>query len=402
MPNERIATRSQLPRLHYSKYNNKSYESRRVHVSQGRRHLSEVDTNQYYHGQLFTVSCEAEDDVFSSDNGSKNDYRKTCELKVHPKIQLPRRVSVRPLADAEKRYLPDNVVNIDLDVDVYEYCIDVVKYLYEIENFSVIPVDYLEDGSVSESMRSILVDWMIQVQHHLLLSQETLYLAVGILDNVLHRRDVDPNNLQLVGITSLLIASKLEEYYPAEIKKLLHLTEDSYDRFHVLQMERTMLAVMEFQVYLPSPQVFLLRFVRAALRSNDPVFLKTCQYMMDSHLHLASHASLVPSLIAASSVGATLLLYEVHSTVKHPEVFTLADVWTPTLVHYTGYKIGALKVVMCEMISHALAACLDSSRFKGAWIKYKSLSQHQRLVLAGHLTCRVLQMGIKIVQCETT
>ena len=97
-------------------------------------------------------------------------------------------------------------------------------------------------------MRSILVDWMIQVQHHLLLSQETLYLAVGILDNVLHRRDVDPDNLQLVGITSLLIASKLEEYYPADIKKLLHLTENSYNRFQVLQMERTILGVMEFQV----------------------------------------------------------------------------------------------------------------------------------------------------------
>ena len=149
--------------------------------------------------------------------------------------------------------------------------------------------------------------------------------------------------------------------------------------------------------------------MRAALRSNDPVFLKTCQYMMDSHLHLASHASLVPSLVAAASVGATLLLYEVHSmlyevhsTVNHPKVFTLADVWTPTLVHYTGYKIGALKVVMFEMISHAMAACLESTKFMGAWVKYKSLSQHQRLVLASHLNFRVLEMGIKIVQNETT
>ena len=99
-------------------------------------------------------------------------------------------MSVRQLADNEKRSLPDNIVNIDLDVDdVYEYCNEVVKYLYDIENFTVIPVNYLEDGSVSDNMRSILVDWMIQVQHHLLLSQETLYLAVGILDNVLHRRD---------------------------------------------------------------------------------------------------------------------------------------------------------------------------------------------------------------------
>ena len=148
--------------------------------------------------------------------------------------------------------------------------------------------------------------------------------------------------------------------------------------------------------------MFLLRFVRAALRSGDPVFLKTCQYMMDSHLHLASHASLLPSLIAASSVGATLLLYEVHSAAKYPKVITLEGVWTPTLIHYTGYKIGALKVVISEMIGHALAVCLDSTKFMGALIKYKSLSQHQRLVLAGHLNFRVLEMGIKLVQNETT
>ena len=109
MPNERIATRSQLPRLHDSKYKYKSYESRRVHVSQGRRHLSEVDTNQFPHVQRVSVSCEDEDnDVFSSNNGSK----------VHPKVQLSRQMSVRPLVNAEKRYLPDNIVNIDLDVDV--------------------------------------------------------------------------------------------------------------------------------------------------------------------------------------------------------------------------------------------------------------------------------------------
>ena len=87
---------------------------------------------------------------------------------------------------------------------------------------------------------------------------------------------------------------------------------------------------------------------------------------------------------------------------NYPKVFTLEDVWTSTLVHYTGYKVGALKVVIFEMVSHALAASLESSKFMGALIKYKSLSQHQRLVLAGHLNSRVLEMAIKMVQNETT
>ena len=48
--------------------------------------------------------------------------------------------------------------------------------------------------------------------------QETLYHAVGMIDGTLAVRDVDNAHLQLVAITSLLIAAKLEEYHPPSIK----------------------------------------------------------------------------------------------------------------------------------------------------------------------------------------
>merc|ERR1712029_589016 len=115
------------------------------------------------------------------------------------------------------------------------------------EQIFTIPTDYLDNGPINKNMRMILVDWLIQVQHHLRVSQESLYLSVSILDYVLHKRDVDPDRLQLVGITSLLIATKIEEYYPAEINKLLHLTENSYTRKDVLVMERVVFQVLKFQ-----------------------------------------------------------------------------------------------------------------------------------------------------------
>ena len=96
-------------------------------------------------------------------------------------------------------------------------------------------------------------------------SQECLYLTIAMVDYVLDKRDVDPDKLQLVGATSLWIASKAEEYYPAELSKLIYLTKDSYKPRHVLQMEEIMLRILDFNVYFPDPMVFLLRFVRAAL-----------------------------------------------------------------------------------------------------------------------------------------
>ena len=94
----------------------------------------------------------------------------------------------------------------------------------------------------------MLVDWLTQVQHHLKLSEETLYRTVIILDTVLWQRSVEPNILQLVGITALLLASKLEEYYPVELPKLIHLTENSYRKKEVIEMEKTILMVLEFKV----------------------------------------------------------------------------------------------------------------------------------------------------------
>ena len=86
------------------------------------------------------------------------------------------------------------------------------------------------------------------MQHYLKLSQETLYISISLLDTILEKRDVEPDKLQLVGITALYLGSKMEEYYPADVKKLLHLTENSYAVRDVFDMELVLLGVISFQV----------------------------------------------------------------------------------------------------------------------------------------------------------
>ena len=104
-----------------------------------------------------------------------------------------------------------------------------------------------------------------------------------------------------VGIASLYVASKCEEYYPADLKKLVHLTENSYAVQDVFDMELVLLGVIHFQVcsipifcikvkkslqrppcvqvYVPTPADFLPRICRAALRPSRE-FLETCSYLV--------------------------------------------------------------------------------------------------------------------------
>ena len=65
-------------------------------------------------------------------------------------------------------------------------------------------------NDINPSMRTILVDWLIEVQENFELFHETLYLAVKLTDRYLSRKDVKREYLQLVGATSMLIAAKFE------------------------------------------------------------------------------------------------------------------------------------------------------------------------------------------------
>ena len=149
--------------------------------------------------------------------------------------------------------LPPDVLNIEIDEGLYEYSREAYEYLRDHEKAYVIPIDYLDTGAISVNMRMILVDWLTQVQHHLKLTQESLYLTVSILDTILDRRDVEADKLQLLGITAMLLATKLEEYYPAEVGKLLHLTENSYTRQEVINMARVLIQILNFKVRFKFP-----------------------------------------------------------------------------------------------------------------------------------------------------
>jgi len=287
--------------------------------------------------------------------------------------------------------LPDDVVNIDDDdTDILEYRSDIIKYLSKLEARFTLPQDFLEHGSISPSMRSTLVDWLIQVQHHLNLCQETLYLTVSMLDLVLDRRDVDPDKLQLVGITAMLVASKLEEYYPADIKKLLHLTENSYTLRDVLEMELVLIDVLDFQLYIPSPQLFLQRYAAASLHPSSPIFLATCNFLIDSHLPALSHPSTPPSLLAAAATLATGLVFFITTSTSLPST---SIVWTPTLRYYSGYEVEDLVFACISMLNMIL-----SSVYTGANIKYRSKSRHDRLVMKDHLQREVVVRAVGVLE----
>ena len=102
-------------------------------------------------------------------------------------------------------------------------------YLYfrikEDGKLRVFPTYMSTQPHVNEKMRAILIDWLCEVHLKFKLVPETMYLTVNIIDRYLRTTVVERSNLQLVGVSALLLASKVEEIYPPELKDLVYITD---------------------------------------------------------------------------------------------------------------------------------------------------------------------------------
>lgn len=105
---------------------------------------------------------------------------------------------------------------------------------------------------INERMRSILVDWLIEVHNKFELMPETLYLTVDIVDQYLSMRTVLRRELQLVGVSAMLIASKYEEIWAPEVNTFSHI--HFINRFSILLIIPRLIGIWLFVIIIISDQ----------------------------------------------------------------------------------------------------------------------------------------------------
>jgi cyclin A len=168
---------------------------------------------------------------------------------------------------------------------------------------------YMESvqSDINPMMRSILLDWLVEVGQEYRLTSDTLFLSAAYIDRFLSLVDVKRNRLQLVGVTAMLVASKYEEIYAPQVEEFCYITDNTYTREQVrrrrlprrllpcracqgnrrlagperwrhqpptghlrapppqvLDMERELLRVLDFDLTQPTIKTFLRRYIKAA------------------------------------------------------------------------------------------------------------------------------------------
>ena len=139
-----------------------------------------------------------------------------------------------------------------------EYLDDILINLFEEEKIqlNINPMYFNFQHEITKNMRGILIDWIIDINSHFKFKEKTLYLSIYIIDTFLSKRYITRDNFQLLGASSLLIASKFHEIYLRRISDYSDITSNIYDIEKIKKMENDILQTLNFELLVPSPLSF--------------------------------------------------------------------------------------------------------------------------------------------------
>ncbi|KAJ8762169.1 hypothetical protein K2173_007323 [Erythroxylum novogranatense] len=266
------------------------------------------------------------------------DYKTGCEFSVpmfvqHTEAMLEEidRMDEVEMEDVDREPIMD-IDNPDSKnpLAVVEYIDDLYNFYTKTERSHCVPPSYMtQQFDINERMRGILIDWLIEVHYKFELMEETLYLTVNLIDRFLAVNQVVRKKLQLVGVTAMLLACKYEEVSVPVVDDLILISDKAYSRQEVLDMEKLMINTLKFNLSVPTPYVFMRRYLKTAQSDRKLELLSF--FMMELCLVEYLMIKYPPSLLAAAAI------YTAQCTLNRSKQWNKTNEW------YTSYSEEQLK-----------------------------------------------------------
>jgi len=96
-----------------------------------------------------------------------------------------------------------------------------------------------------------VIEWLYEVTQEFGLNPETFFYSRQLIDRVLKVIKFDRSRLQLLGVTALMISSKIYEIYPADINDFKYITNNSYTIEQIKDMEIKIMKTLKYQLMFP-------------------------------------------------------------------------------------------------------------------------------------------------------
>jgi len=196
-----------------------------------------------------------------------------------------------------------------------EYLNIIYHNLLKEENRGIAPIpDYqkiISQKEINGQMRSILIDWLIDVHYKFDLTDETLFMTVLIIDRYISYKPISKLRFQLLGITSLLLSCKYEEIMLPKIEDFIYITDNAYIKKDVIDMENDILDVLNFDLIFPSPIKFY-EYLALNFGFDKKKFLMG-KYLMESFMVDINWVKYRASVIACSCIYIVMKYYKMEN-----------------------------------------------------------------------------------------
>ncbi|KAI1423029.1 cyclin-like protein [Xylaria sp. FL1777] len=296
----------------------------------------------------YLSDCDDEDDHYYDDKGytTAHSYRShgdnttggVTTVMLPPKITKKGQVEI----EAAKQIVASRRTAEEIQEDAWdismvaEYGDDIFRYMKELETTLLPNAHYMDNqGEIQWSMRSVLMDWVVQVHARFGLLPETLFLTVNYIDRFLSNKVVSLAKLQLVGATAIFIAAKYEEINCPSVQEIVYMVDGGYTVEEILKAERFMLSMLDFELGWPGPMSFLRRISKAD--DYDLATRTLAKYFLEVVIMDERFVASPPSYIAAGAHCLSRLILHKGE-------------WAPAHVHYSGYTYQQLKPLVAMLL----------------------------------------------------
>ena len=249
--------------------------------------------------------------------------------------------------------LPTSVRNFDNDrksIEARCYATDLRNFFFERERKfrpSIEAINKLQTD-ITRQNRALLLDWIIDVVEEFTLSTETLFIAVNLIDRTLSKINILRVDLQLLGVTCLHLAAKYMEDRGTSptVEEFAEVTDYSCQIQEILEMEKTVLQCLDFELNIPTAHAFLTRFLRCGPSSQQEGAL--AEYLSELFLMDINVVKYKASVVAASAMClAKLLLRQ-----RDGDEASKQPLWDQSLEYHTQSTVPELHECVQDMHRH--------------------------------------------------
>eukprot|EP00767_Chilomastix_cuspidata_P003569 gnl/Chilomastix_cuspidata/3690.p1 GENE.gnl/Chilomastix_cuspidata/3690~~gnl/Chilomastix_cuspidata/3690.p1 ORF type:complete len:333 (-),score=119.47 gnl/Chilomastix_cuspidata/3690:16-1014(-) len=217
----------------------------------------------------------------------------------------------------------------------HDYDEEVIRALFEDEKQHRADPKYLaHNPKLSEHMVHVVIDWMLEVCIEFKLGSDTFFLACNLFHRVLSARRPGKDTLQLVAVTCLFVAAKVEVPRPPSIARFSFITDYTFSKAEILAMEAALLASLGWAVCVATQRSFIRLFGKmAGVNARN---LSLMMYLSELSLRDTSFLR-----FRSSEIVTAALMFSVQ-----------AKAVPAAIARITGYTAAALRPCREALLTH--------------------------------------------------